>query len=67
MRKNENVILRKIFLADFIDMLNELYDNGADYVDLIGSLSGRRDEIAIQVREEYLREDLTEDYLNKLI
>lgn len=67
MRKNDNIMLRKISLADFIDMLCELYDNGADYVDLIGSLSGRRDEIAIQVREEYLREDLTEDYLNKLI
>lgn len=67
MRKNDNIMLRKIFLADFIDMLCELYDNGADYVDLIGRLSGRRDEIAIQVREEYLREDLTEDYLNKLI
>lgn len=67
MRKNENVILRKIFLAGFIDMLNELYDNGADYVDLIGSLSGRQDSIIVQVREEYIREDLTEDYLNKLI
>ena len=53
--EEENVVeLRKIPLAGFIDMLQELYDNGADYVDIIAKPNQQQDVISLIVREEYI-------------
>ena len=48
------VELRKIPLAGFIDLLQELYEKGADYVDIIGKPNTQQDIISVVVKEEYV-------------
>ena len=53
--EEENVVeLKKIPLAGFIAMLEELYDNGADYIDIIGKPDQKQDVISLVVREDYI-------------
>ena len=49
----EKVTLKKIPLQVLIDTLVEIYEKGADYVDIIGIPDNTQDEIGIVVREEY--------------
>ena len=57
--------LRKIPLGPFIDILQDLFDNGADFIDLSGEESNEgeapRDSIKITVKPEYLSPDLDEE------
>jgi len=50
--------LRKIPLGPIIEILQDLFDNGADYIDISGSNNdggeSPRDTIKITVRPEYL-------------
>jgi hypothetical protein len=51
--------LRKIPLGPFIEMLQDLWENGADFIDLSGEQSNdndplARDTIQITVKPEYL-------------
>lgn len=51
----ENVVeLRKIPLLGFIDMLQMLYDKGADYVDIIAKPDQIQDVLSLVVREDYI-------------
>jgi hypothetical protein len=52
--KKNQVILRKIALKTFIDTLVNVYNSGADYVDLIGSNDEEQDTIGIIVTDEYM-------------
>lgn len=54
--KNE-VILKKIPLKILLDILTDAWDNGADYIDLMGTPDQIQDCIAIAVREEYYSKD----------
>lgn len=69
----EKVTLRKIPLQVLIDTLVEIYEKGADYVDIVGIPDDTQDEIGLIVREEYYTasdnpSDLTDDHdLNDLI
>jgi len=51
-------MLRKIPLGPIIEILQELFDNGADYIDISGSNDDDsetpRDTIKITVKPEYL-------------
>lgn len=54
--------LRKIPLGPFIEMLQDLWENGADFIDLSGEQSEdnsptSRDMIQITVKPEYLSND----------
>lgn len=51
------VILRKIPLEGFITMLDELYQKGADFIDIIGKPDKEQDIISIVVRYEYIDPD----------
>lgn len=55
--KKKEVILRKIALQKFIETLVEVYNSGADYVDIIGTPDENQDTIGIVVHEEYLSKD----------
>ena len=60
------LILRKIPLQALIEILQDLYDNGADYIDLSGEQNDNgdtpKDIIQITVKPEYLlHEDGDED------
>jgi len=52
--------LRKIPLEDFLEILQELYESGVDYVDLDGEQNNEgdspRDSIMITVKPEYIME-----------
>jgi len=60
-----------------MEILSELYNEGADYVDISGMPNEDQDVISIFVREEYMNEDeeydeeyngdLSDDDLNQLI
>lgn len=63
---SNQVRIRKINLEVLIDTLTSIYDAGADYIDIIGTLDNIQDVVNIVVQEEYLTEDTEEDYTNKL-
>lgn len=70
-----NFCLRKIPLEDLINGLIEVYESGANYVDVIGETNRSRDTILIRTKDTYYspllhdKKDgkLTEDELNNLI
>jgi hypothetical protein len=55
--KKKEVILRKIALQKFIETLVDVYNSGADYVDIVGTPDENQDTIGIVVHEEYLSKD----------
>lgn len=52
---------RKINLEALIDTLTHIYDSGANYVDIIGTLDDVQDVINIVVQKEYLTDDTEEE------
>jgi hypothetical protein len=58
-------MLRKIPLGPFIDILTDLFENGADFIDLSGDVNNEgespRDSIKITVKPEYLSPDIDEE------
>jgi len=59
------MILRKIPLGPFLEILQDLFDNGADFIDLSGDVNDEgeapRDSIRITVKPEYLSPDINEE------
>jgi hypothetical protein len=57
--------LRKIPLGPFIEILTDLFENGADFIDLSGEENNEgeapRDSIKITVKPEYLSPDINEE------
>ena len=51
---SEPIMLRKIPLDGFIDILMQLYNKGADYIDLMGMPDEIQDVMSIFVRKEYI-------------
>ena len=58
------MMLRKIPLGPFIEILQSLYEEGADFIDLSGESNdvgeNLKDSIKITVKPEYLSEDDSE-------
>jgi hypothetical protein len=50
----KEVKLQKIPLERFIDILVDLWENGADFIDIIGIPNVDQDSINIAVKEEYI-------------
>lgn len=77
--ENKEVALRKIPLKILLEILEDAWNKGADYVDIIGVPDVIQDNIAIAVKEEYmhsedgdipeidLNKDITDEDLNQLI
>lgn len=59
------MILRKIPLGLFIEILTDLFESGADFIDLTGDENNEgdtpKDSVKITVRPEYLSEEEEED------
>jgi len=77
-KKNNKIItLQKIPIKNLMEILSELYNEGADYIDISGMPDEDQDVISIFVREEYMNQDeeydegyngdLSDDDLNQLI
>lgn len=73
-KKNNKIItLQKIPIKNLMEILSELYNDGADYIDISGVPNVEQDVISIFVREEYMNQDeeyngdLSDEDLNQLI
>ena len=53
MENNENVRLNKIPLLIFIETLQDIYQMGVDYVDIVGMHNVDQDVIAIHYNDKY--------------
>lgn len=54
--ENKQVVLRKIALQPFIETLVNVYNSGADYIDLVGTPEETQDIISIVVNQDYISE-----------
>lgn len=54
MQNNNDRIIRKIDLKMLIDTLVDVYNSGANYVDIVGKADEDQDTIGIIVHEEYM-------------
>lgn len=57
MDKPKRVFLKKLPLKEITEMLNMLYSDGIEYIDLIGVSygDGKQDEVFIAVPQEYMK------------
>ena len=53
MEKNKEVVLRKIPLKIFIEVLTDAWNQGADFIDIIGQADEVQDNIGIAIKQEY--------------
>jgi hypothetical protein len=57
MMQKKIITLQKIPIDNLIEILMELYNQGADYIDISGMPDEDQDVISIFVREEYMSND----------
>jgi hypothetical protein len=50
----KKVTLHKIPLEEFIEILINLWENGADFIDIEGTPDSEQDIIGVTVKDEYL-------------
>ena len=59
------MMLRKIPLGPFLEILQDLFENGADFIDISGDVNDEgespRDNLKITVKPEYLSPDINEE------
>ena len=79
MENNNEVTITKIPIKPILDILQDAWERGADYFDLLGTVGDVQDNLMVIVKEEYINEeepseeetppptDLTDDNLNELI
>lgn len=57
----KEVTIKKIYLDTLIKALVNIYNTGADYVDLIGTTNEQQDVIQIIVKDEYMSKNDDDD------
>jgi hypothetical protein len=57
MHNDDNIILRKIPIDKFIDVLVTMYNHGVDYIDIGGAQGNEQDEVIISFTKEYMSEE----------
>ena len=62
MENKKEVVLRKIPLKLVIEILTDLWNRGADYVDIIGTMDKVQDSIGISFCSDYMNEDMKENF-----
>lgn len=63
--KQKQIILHKIPLSTFIDLLVEVENTGAAFIDIIGIPDIEQDVIGIAVKDEYIITEDEEENNNK--
>ena len=58
MEQNNKVVLRKIPLEIFIDVLMDIYEQGVDFVDIVGINNEIQDEIGVMFTKEYVNAEI---------
>lgn len=61
--EKQEFVLRRVPLKEFMVMLSDVYQSGADFVDLYGYVdkSKHQDEVIISVPEEYMNPEFKEE------
>ena len=54
---NKKLTIQKVPLYALIEVLENLYNDGVEYIDISGELNGEKDVIKITVKEEYMTLD----------
>jgi hypothetical protein len=54
--------LRKIPLEAFLDALLELYNEGLDYIDLVGTPDSKQDTLSILFTRDYMSKEMRERF-----
>lgn len=62
MMENKEVVLKKIPLRVLLDILQDAWNKGADYIDIIGTADQVQDNIAIAIKEEYMSANPEEEF-----
>lgn len=67
MENNEQkkVILKKIPLEIFLDVLMEIYEQGVDYVDIVGIPDEIQDTIGVMFSQEYISPDSLDNFIDE--
>ena len=60
--ENNEVIFKKIPLKVFLDILQDAWEKGADYVDIVGVPDEVQDNIAVAISEEYMNTDPEDEF-----
>ncbi len=82
MENNNEVTITKIPIKPILDILQDAWERGADYFDLVGVVGDAQDNLMVIIKDEYTSDvddespeegdedssiDLTDDNLNELI
>ncbi len=74
MENKKTAVFRKIPVETLLEILQEVYEQGADFVDIVGTTEEEKDTIGIYVYPEYMAKEeeddvppLTDDTLDSLI
>jgi hypothetical protein len=62
MENNNKVVLRKIPLEIFLNVLMEIYEQGVDYVDIIGVPDEEQDTIGVTFSQDYISPDAIDNF-----
>lgn len=62
MENNKKVVLRKIPLEIFIDVLMEIFEQGVDYVDIIGVPDEIQDTIGVTFSQDYISPEAIDNF-----
>ena len=65
--KNKKYTVQKIPIMDLITALNQVYEIGADFIDLTVICKGEeeRDQLLINIKDEYYAEEEEDDKLDE--
>lgn len=58
--------LRKIHLFSLLELLNKLYNNGVDYVDICGNVQEEEDTVIIGFNQDYVNAEYV-DTFNEIV
>lgn len=62
MENNRYIVVRRVHLQGLIDSLLPLWQQGLEYVDLVGQLSLTQDTLQLMFTKEYMHPDLVDNY-----
>lgn len=77
MENKKTAVFRKVPLEDLLDILSQIYEQGFDFIDIVGTPDQEQDTIGIYVYPEYMNSEeeqknsspllLTDDTLDSLL
>lgn len=62
MENNKKVVLRKIPLEIFLNVLMEIYEQGVDYVDIVGVPDEEQDTIGVTFSQDYISPEAIDNF-----